>query len=317
MTAPNSIKTCKSVDPKEELLIDLDAGIKETQLTVGTLNQVKQTIMNNSNIVSHTFCSSLSQFTIEPTFPFPEFIHWEVKNYVPSTRQILSTDGTRVIATINSKSLRKAFYLPVSNPNQTFVQFSEENNMVVIKALDAYHTCTFMSKLFRPDVSPSNYTFPYDISLFIETIQAIFALLSQILGLDSDQFVTEVMVGTIFLISQSTKKFTLNFEQFMVDKISYQLEHFHIEGKVFSYQTLLLLIVIIENLTELRQIEPVNFSDAIDLFERNATISYFTFANSIIPAIYKVIFGSTMPTISEDLKLLLQNPTKLIGDWFC
>ena len=103
----------------------------------------------------------------------------------------------------------------------------------------------------------------------------------------------------------------------MVERISYQLEHFHTEGKVFSYQTLLLLIVITENLTELRQIELVNFSDVVDLFERNATISFFTFENSIIAAIYKIIFGSTMPRMSEDLKLLLQNPTELIGDWFC
>ena len=61
----------------------------------------------------------------------------------------------------------------------------------------------------------------------------------------------------------------------------------------------------------------MNLLDAVDLFERNATISFFTFANSIMPAIYKFIFGSTMPRISEDLNFLLQNPVELIGDWFC
>ena len=54
------IKTCKSVGPKEDLLIDLDVGIKETKITVETLNQIKQTIMDNSNIILHTFCSSFS-----------------------------------------------------------------------------------------------------------------------------------------------------------------------------------------------------------------------------------------------------------------
>ena len=117
MMMTNSIKTCKSMDPKEELLIDLDATIKETKLTVGTLIQVKQTIMDNPNIILDTFCSSLSQFTIEPTFPFLEFIQWVVKNYVPSTKKILSTDRTIVTATINLESLRKAFYLPVPNRN--------------------------------------------------------------------------------------------------------------------------------------------------------------------------------------------------------
>ena len=41
MTTTHFIKTSKSIDPKEELLIDLDAAIKETKLTVGTLSQVK------------------------------------------------------------------------------------------------------------------------------------------------------------------------------------------------------------------------------------------------------------------------------------
>ena len=115
--ATSAIKTCKSVDPKEELLIDLDVAINETKLTLGSLNQIKQTMLNNSNIISDSFCSSLSRFTFKPTFPFPKFVHWAVENYAPSTRQILSSYGTRVIVTINPKTLRKAFCLPIRNPN--------------------------------------------------------------------------------------------------------------------------------------------------------------------------------------------------------
>lgn len=168
--------------------------------------------------------------------------------------------------------------------------------------------------MFRPDICPSKYAFPYDISLFIKTIQAVFALLSQILRLDSDKLVTKVMVGVVCLVSQSKKEFALNFDQFLVEKISSQLENFHTKGKVFNYQALLFIMVITENLTDLRQIEPVHFLDNVDLSERNATIYFFTFSNCIMPAIYKVIFGSTMPRISEDLRSLLQNPTELIGD---
>ena len=201
----NAIKTYKNVDPKEELLIDLDVVIKETELTLGTLSQIKQTILDNLNIISDTLCSSLSQFTIEPTFPFPELIHWVVDNYVPSMKQILSADRTKVIATINSETLRKAFCLPIPNPNQNSIQFSEENNLVVIKSLNSDQLYTFMSKMFRPDISPSNYTFPYNVSLFIETIQVVFSLLSQILGLHIDNFVTKVMVGIVCFIGQSIK----------------------------------------------------------------------------------------------------------------
>ena len=56
----SAIKTCKQVDPKEEFLIDLDAAIKENELSLGNLNQIKQTILDNSNIISDSFCSSLS-----------------------------------------------------------------------------------------------------------------------------------------------------------------------------------------------------------------------------------------------------------------
>ena len=116
---------------------------------------------------------------------------------------------------------------------------------------------------------------------------------------------------------KSKKEFSLNFDQFLVENISSQLENFHIEGRVFNYYNLLILMVITENLRDLRQIEPVHFSEAADLSKRTATISFFTFSNCIMPVIYKFIFGSIMPRISEDLTSLLQNPTKLIGDWLC
>ena len=102
-----AIKTCKSIDPKEEWLVDLDTLIQESRLTLGTLDHIKQVIMDNSNIISNNFCSSLSQFTFEPTFPYPEFVHWTVQNYVPATKQILSADGSRVILTLNLETLRK------------------------------------------------------------------------------------------------------------------------------------------------------------------------------------------------------------------
>ena len=171
--------------------------------------------------------------------------------------------------------------------------------------------------MFRSDVNPSNFTFPYDITLFIEPIQDIFSLLSQILGLENDRYVIEVMVGTVCLVSQSKNEFALNFDELLVERISSQLKNFHSDGKVFNYQTSLLLIVITENLPSLQHMELVYFSDDVDLSKRNATISFFDFSNWIMFVVYKIIFGSIMPTINEDLKLLLQNLAELVGDWFC
>ena len=61
MASP-TIKTCKSIDPREDFLIDLDAFIQETNLTLGPLSQIKWIMLSNSNMISETFCSTLSQF---------------------------------------------------------------------------------------------------------------------------------------------------------------------------------------------------------------------------------------------------------------
>ena len=56
--ASSAIKFYNLVDPKEEFLVDLDVAIQENKLTLGTLDQTKQTILDNSNIISDSFCSS-------------------------------------------------------------------------------------------------------------------------------------------------------------------------------------------------------------------------------------------------------------------
>ena len=185
-TATSAIQTCKSVDPTESYIIDLDALITETKLTIGNQSQIKNTISQSPELISEAFCSSLSQLTVKPTFPFPELIHWSAKNYALSSRQILSADGTRVICNINSQTVRRAFNLLSIDSDQLPIQFSEENNLSVIKALDSEQTSNFMSKMFRVDVSPSQYSFLFDISLLIPPIQVVFALLSQSFGLESD-----------------------------------------------------------------------------------------------------------------------------------
>ena len=209
MASP-AIVTCKSIDHGEDFLIDLDAFIHETNLTFGPLNQIKQVMLSNSNMISENFCSTLSQFSLEPTFPHPELVHWVVSNYVPSTKQVISYDGSRIIVSINSQTIRKALCLPP--PSFEVVQFTEERSMAIIKALNPDQLYTFMSKMFKPDINPSNHAFPYDNSLFSEPLQAIFFILSQILGLEDDRKVTEIMVGIVSLVSQSTKEINLSFD---------------------------------------------------------------------------------------------------------
>ena len=194
-----AILSCKSIDPGEDYLIDLDAFIHETILTFGPLSHIKQVLLNNSNMISEGFCSNISQFSLEPTFPHPELVHWVVSNYVPSTKQVISYDGSTITMSINPQEVRKAPCL--SLPTLEVFQFTKESSMAIIKALSPDQLYTFMSKMFKPDVSPANHAFPYDSSLFSEPLQATFSILSQILGLEDDTKVTEIMVGIICLVS--------------------------------------------------------------------------------------------------------------------
>ena len=75
MNSSSVIKSCKQLDPKEEYIIDLDTGITETILTNGNLTEIKSKIAENLDLISSSFHSSLFEVNIEPTFPFPDFIH--------------------------------------------------------------------------------------------------------------------------------------------------------------------------------------------------------------------------------------------------
>ena len=67
------------------------------------------------------------------------------------------------------------------------------------------------------------------------------------------------------LVSQSKEQLFLNYDEFLVERISSQLENFHSSGKIFRYQTLLMLFVINKNLQTLHQMGPEFFVDNVNL----------------------------------------------------
>ena len=82
---------------------------------------------------------------------------------------------------VNSQAVRKDLCLPLPTPE--VVQFTEEGSLAIIKALSPDQLYNFMTKMFRPDASPSNHAFAYDRSLFSKPLQGDFSILSQILEL--------------------------------------------------------------------------------------------------------------------------------------
>ena len=81
----------------------------------------------------------------------------------------------------------------------------------------------------KPDVSIQGITFPCKNSIFQDPLQSLFSLMNQILGLDDDRLVFEVMAWCLLEVSQSKSSKCINFDEFLAEKIHFQLEKFHLE----------------------------------------------------------------------------------------
>lgn len=173
-----------------------------------------------------------------------------------------------------------------------------------------------MSKILKPGVIETQDMFPYDLSSCLDPIQAIFSLIIQILGSDSDQLVTEVMAGTIYLVSQSQTRRIFRYEEFLVHRITSQLDNFNNSGKILRYHKLLILIVINNNIQTLQQMQPTYFAENINLSKRNSTITYINFIDKVMSSLHKLIFGISLRRMTEEMKVYMQNSNELVGDWF-
>ena len=122
------------------------------------------------------------------------------------------------------------------------------------------------------------------------------------------------MVGTLYIVSQSKEQHCFNYDEFLVERISSQLENFHSSGKVFRYQTLLMLSVINSNLQTLQQIEPELFVKNVNLSERNSTMTFINFTDKIMASIYKLMLCTALPRITEEMKAYLHNSSEPVGD---
>ena len=76
--ATSAFLSCKSIDPAEDFVVDLDVSISEATLNFGPLHHTKQLLTDNSQTVSPKLCSNLAQFALEPTYPYLELVHWAV-----------------------------------------------------------------------------------------------------------------------------------------------------------------------------------------------------------------------------------------------
>ena len=135
------------------------------------------------------------------------------------------------------------------------------------------------------------------------------------MGHDDDTMVDEVMIGCLLKSSNLISHKYLKFYEFLDEKIHSQLENFHIE-KSFTYQTLLLLMVIHSNLAKLKERDQVAFPNKFNIFVESWSFSFLEFANKVMARIYYLFFDTELPRVSEDMKVKLQFSTMPTRDWF-
>ena len=58
--ATSAFLSCKSIDPAEDFVVDLDVSISEAVLNFGPLHHTKQLLADNSQAVSPRLCSNLA-----------------------------------------------------------------------------------------------------------------------------------------------------------------------------------------------------------------------------------------------------------------
>ena len=62
--------------------------------------------------------------------------------------------------------------------------------------------------------------------------------------------------------------------------------------------------------------EPKFFADNVNSLEKNASMTFFNFSNKIMASVYKLIFGTTLPRMTEEMKICMENSNELVRDWF-
>jgi hypothetical protein len=127
---------------KEEALIDKDSDVFYTEITVSPISVSRSNLLDN--VGKHipfleAAQASITPYTIEVIFPFPEFVRWCAKQYSQEEKVILNKLGSEVLCEIDSPSIRHTLNSLESFP--TVSEPFEEEKMITV-----YRKCPPRSK---------------------------------------------------------------------------------------------------------------------------------------------------------------------------
>ena len=93
---------CRILDPDQETIVDIDGEIYKPVITLGHITELKEKIESQNSLIPEQVLIYVKHFTVEPTLPFPEFIHWSSLYFSSIKRVIMNFDGSKVLCQISS-----------------------------------------------------------------------------------------------------------------------------------------------------------------------------------------------------------------------
>ena len=130
--------------------------------------------------------------------------------------------------------------------------FNEKNLIHYFREETLEKKQSFFTTYFRSYVSLQNQYFHVDTNLFNEETKLVISLMIQFLGLDTDKYVTELLMSLLFKVStsqsepQSSQLVGLKFDEFLNESIHSQLVNFHNTNN-FRFQSYLIRMFLFFN----------------------------------------------------------------------
>ena len=140
------VPMCKILDPDQETIVNIDGEFYEPIIILGHITELKKDVESQKSLIPKKALISIKRFTIEPTFPFPKFIHWSTSNFSSVKRVIMNFDGSKVLCQICSQSIREALCL-FELTDEESIQFDEKYSIRCFRELSQEQKLEFLSKL--------------------------------------------------------------------------------------------------------------------------------------------------------------------------
>jgi predicted aldo/keto reductase-like oxidoreductase len=128
---------------------------------------------------------AVNLYTLETTYQFPKFIQLFALHYSISERNIMSSNGSKVLCRINAQKIGDFFLVSNLDINE-LEQFNQEECFNFYNQINQDDKFRFLVEFSKPDQPIVDSPLPYNVKVFQEPVQSLFSLLGQIFGHDDD-----------------------------------------------------------------------------------------------------------------------------------